>query len=158
MDEYERAIQTIPISSKKSDRKVNDPRFEIDQGLYRSNSANDLLDIKEGKQTKLEKAKKKKQLPRTMSAKAYFDHYDINNCEHCQGIDKILKKDKSKLSSFIRKNPYFLRLFGNPRYDRSSPFLFVEDHKNKIDDDKIGLLPMPTKPKLIYMKFKEKWL
>jgi hypothetical protein len=66
----------------------------------------------------------------------------------------MLKKDKSKLSDFIENNSSFLKLFGNPRYDKSSPFLFVEDHKNRIDDDRIGLLPIPSKPRLI-MKSKD---
>ena len=155
-DDEPRAIKTIPVSSQKTYKNQTDPRFVIDQELYRSNSANDLLDLKEGKKTKSQKIKTKKNLPRTISAKSYFDHYDVNNCEHCHGIDNMLKKDKSKLSSFIKKNPYFLRLFGNPRYDKSSPFLFVEDHKNKIDDDKIGLLPIPSKPKIILKSKEEK--
>ena len=156
-EEEPRAIKTIPISSQKSYKMKTDPKFVIDTELYRSNSANDLLDMKENKRKiKSEKSKKKKHpfLQRTTSAKTYFDHYDYKNCEHCPGIDNILKKDKSKLSSFIEKNPSFLKLFGNPRYNKSSPFLFVEDHKNRIDDERIGLLPIPSKPKII-MKTKD---
>ena len=152
-----RVIKTIPISSQKSSKMKTDPKFLIDKELYRSNSANDLLDIKENKRKiKSEKSKKKKHpfLQRTTSARTYFDHYNYKNCEHCPGLDNILKKDKSKLSSFIEKNPSFLKLFGNPRYNKSSPFLFVEDHKNRIDDDRIGLLPIPSKPKII-MKSKD---
>lgn len=152
----QREIRTIPISSHKTYKNKTEPGLLNDQELYRSNSANDLLNLKENKKkTKTERIKKRNpNFHRTSSAKSYFDHYDLNNCEHCQGIDKLLKKDKSKLSSFIEKNPSFLKLFGNPRYDRNSPFLFVEDHKNKIDDDRIGLLPIPTKPKII-MKSKD---
>ena len=157
MDEYDsRAIRTIPVSSKKEYKNQTDPRFDLNQELYHSNSANNLLNLREDKKAKSEKIKKKKHLPRTKSAKSYFDHYDINNCEHCQGIQNMLKKDKSKLSTFIQENPYFLKLFGNPRYDKNTPFLFVEDHKNNIDDDKIGLLPLPSKPKVIMKSDEEK--
>ena len=156
MDDDSRQAQTIPIGySQKTYKNKSDPKFGVDPELYRSNSANDLLDLKENKsKIRDDSSKKKKPFPRTISAKTYFDHYDINNCEHCYGIDNMLKKDKSKLSDFIENNPSFLKLFGNPRYDKSSPFLFVEDHKNRIDDDRIGLLPIPSKPRLI-MKSKD---
>ena len=158
MDEEEsRKIKTIPISNRKVYKTKTDPRFEIDQELYRSNSANDLLDLKEDqKKPKTQASKKKKTSPlqRTTSARGMFDHYNEKNCEHCPGINNMLNEDKSKLSSFIENNPQFLKLFGNPRYNKSSPFLFVEDHKNRIDDNRIGLLPIPSKPKLI-MKTKD---
>ena len=156
-EEEPKSMKTIPLSNQKTYKNKTDPRFAIDQELFYSNSESKLLDIKENKEKeKLTNVKKKKHpyLQRTISAKSYFDHYDLNNCEYCRGIDNILKKDKSKLSSFIEDNPLFLRLFGNPRYNKSSPFLFVEDHKNKIDDDRIGLLPIPSKPKLT-MKSKD---
>jgi len=146
-----RVIKTIPISSQKSSKMKTDPKFLIDKELYRSNSANDLLDLKENNnKSKISDLtqKKNKYMQRTPSAKNYFDHYDINNCEYCYGIDDLLKEDKSNLSSFIQNNPSFLRLFGNPRYNESSPFLFVEDQKNRLDDDQIGLLPIPSKPVL----------
>ena len=156
-EEEPRVIKTIPHSNQKYYKNRTDPKFEIDKELYRSNSANDLLEIKEkNSKTKSDRSKKKKRphLYRTMSAKSFFDHYDLKNCEYCQGIDNLLKKDKSNLSSFIQKNPSFLKLFGNPRYNKSSPFLFVEDHKNRIDDERIGLLPIPSKPAII-MKSKD---
>ena len=156
MDDDSRQAQTIPVGyNQKTYKNKSDPNFGVDPELYRSNSANDLLDLKE-KENKIrtDSTKKKKPFPRTISAKTYFDHYDINNCEHCYGIDNMLKKDKSKLSDFIVNNSSFLKLFGNPRYDKSSPFLFVEDHKNRIDDERIGLLPIPSKPRLI-MKSKD---
>ena len=155
--EESRKIKTIPISNRKVYKTKTDPRFAIDQELYRSNSANDLLNLKENnKIPKSEISKKKKSSPfqRTTTTRGIFDHYNENNCEHCPGINNILNKDKSKLSSFIENNPQFLKLFGNPRYNKSSPFLFVEDHKNRIDDNRIGLLPIPSKPKLT-MKSKD---
>ena len=157
-EEEPKVIKTNPHSNQKYYQKqITDPKFEIDKELYHSNSANDLLDLKENKtKIKSERSKKKKHphLYRSMSAKTFFDHYDLKNCEYCQGIDNLLKLDKSNLSSFIQKNPSFLKLFGNPRYNKSSPFLFVEDHKNRVDDERIGLLPIPSKPKLI-MKSKD---
>ena len=155
MDEDSRHIRTSPYIQNTQKNK-NDSKL-IDQELYHSNSANDLLDLKENKKktkTKSDSTQKKKNFPRTRSANTYFDHYDINNCEYCYGIDDMLEEDKSKLSSFIENNPTFLKLFGNKRYNKKSPFLFVEDHKNRIDDDRIGLLPIPSKPKVI-MKSKE---
>jgi hypothetical protein len=159
MDEYEdepRSIHTIPVSSQKNFKMKTEPESqpEKDKELYHSNSANNLLDLKEVKNK--EKASKKKKHPilqRNVSAKC-FDHYDKRNCEHCQGISRLMKQDKSKLSSYIENNSSFLKLFGNPRYNQSSPFLFVEDHKKRIDDDRIGLLPIPSKPRLI-MKSKD---
>ena len=54
-----RTIKTIPISSKKSLKNKTEP-FIIDQELYRSNSANDLLDLKENKKNiKTDRTKKK---------------------------------------------------------------------------------------------------
>ena len=156
-EEEPRVIKTILISSQKSYKMKSVPKFIIDKELYGSNNVNDLLYMKENKRKiKSEKSKIKKHpfLQRTTSAKTYFDHYDYKNCEHCPDIDNILKKDKLKLSLFIDKNPSFLKLFGNSKYNKSSPFLFVEDHKNRIDDERIGLLPIPSKPKII-MKTKD---
>ena len=62
-------------------------------------------------------------------------------------IKKIIKKDKDELSSYIQNNTQEVELFGNPRYNRSSPYLFVEDVKNQLSEKKMGLVPLPSKKK-----------
>lgn len=159
MEEYEEEPKGIFIISGSGQKNVNsrtEPKLTNEKQLCHSNSANDLLDIKEARKKKRSERSRKQKYPfyqRNSSAKC-FDHYDRKNCEHCQGINKLLKKDKSKLSIFIENNCPFLKLFGNPRYNKSSPLLFVEDHKKNIDDERIGLLPIPSKPTLI-MKTKD---
>ena len=73
------------------------------------------------------------------------DHKHSTHCKFCKGFRKILKKDRSELSSYIENNLSFLRLLGNQRYNQNSPFLFVEDHKNKIPERQMGLVPIPVK-------------
>ena len=73
------------------------------------------------------------------------DHKHSTHCKFCKGFHKILKKDRSELSSYIENNLSFLRLLGNQRYNKNSPFLFVEDHKNKIPERQMGLVPIPVK-------------
>ena len=62
-----------------------------------------------------------------------------------ENIKKIMRKNKKELSNCIEndggKN---LKLFGNSRYNKKSPSLFVEDLKKKIPSKKMGLIPMPT--------------
>ena len=145
--EEENNIKTIN-SNLKSYKSNTEPKFESQNHL---NNYNSMTDINNAKTLKVhsEKSKRKKRVSRSISEKAFFDHYDIKNCEHCKGIDYLMEKDKSKLSSFIQDNSQFLNLFGNKRYNRSSPYLFVEDHKCGIDDERIGLVPIPSKPRLV---------
>ena len=132
----------------KTYKSHTEPKFESKNHLYNSNSMTDLNNAKTVK-VNSSKSKNKRHYPRSTSAKVFFDHYDKNNCEHCKGIDNLMENDKSKLSSFIQNNSQFLNLFGNKRYNRSSPYLFVEDHKCGYDDERIGLIPIPSKPRII---------
>lgn len=61
-------------------------------------------------------------------------------------LNKMLRKDKRRLSDYIVNNPKYVKLYGNKRY-LNNPLLFVQDHKKKIDDSKIGLIPVPLKKK-----------
>ena len=131
----------------KTYKSHTEPKFESKKHLYNSNSMTDLNNAKTVK-VNSSKSKNKRHYPRSTSEKV-FDHYDKKNCEHCKGIDNLMENDKSKLSSFIQNNSQFLNLFGNKRYNRSSPYLFVEDHKCGYDDERIGLIPIPSKPRII---------
>ena len=73
------------------------------------------------------------------------DHKHTSHCKYCKSFQKLLKKDRRALSTYIQDNSNYLRLLGNQRYKENSPFLFVEDYKNKISEKKIGLMPIPIK-------------
>ena len=68
-----------------------------------------------------------------------------SNCKNCNNFQKLLKKDKTELSIYIENNLKFLKLFGNQRYNESSPSLFVQDYKKKLSEKKMGLVPIPDK-------------
>ena len=62
-----------------------------------------------------------------------------------ENLRKLLRKNKLELSQCIEnKMDKNLKLFGNSRYNKESPSLFVEDMKKKISSKKMGLIPMPT--------------
>ena len=137
MDEDNNA-KTIS-SNMKPFKSFTEPRSVSNKKIY-------VTDSNERKSNKMsDNSQKKRRFPRSISEKVIFDHYDKKNCVYCKGIDNLVKNDKSKLSIFIQDNSQYLKLFGNQRYNRSSPYLFVEDHKSGIDD-RIGLVPIPSKP------------
>ena len=86
---------------------------------------------------------------RSKSKKKYktitHDHKHTSHCKYCKGFQKLLKKERRALSTYIQDNSNFLKLLGNQRYTENSPFLFVEDYKNKISEKKMGLMPIPIK-------------
>ena len=49
-----------------------------------------------------------------------------------------------ELSKTILNENNKLKLFGNSRYNKKNPSLFVQDIKNKISNKKMGLVPMPS--------------
>ena len=107
------------IKSEKEKRKV------IRQLLHKKNIIESMKESKESKDSKV------KQTP-----------YKKGN-----NLRKIIKKNKNDLSDLIQNNSQKVELFGNPRYNRSSPILFVEDFKNNIPEKKMGLVPLPSKKK-----------
>ena len=145
--EEQNNIRIINFNNKPY-KSFTEPIFDSNKKLYNYNTMTNLENIKQSK-IHSENSKKKKRLPRAISVKGFFDHYDKKNCEYCKGIEKLVENDKSKLSSFIQGNSQYLNLFGNKRYNRRSPYLFVEDHKCGRDDDRIGLVPIPSKPRVI---------
>ena len=145
--EGENNIKTISPSSKVY-KSLTEPKFISGKRIYNLDLLTDLNTNTKSIKLHSDNTKMKKKFPRSISVKTYFDHYDKRNCEYCEGIDSLVEDDKSKLSSFIQDNSKFLKLFGNRRYNRSSPYLFVEDYKYG-KDDKIGLVPIPSKPRVI---------
>ena len=66
-------------------------------------------------------------------------------------MKKIIKKNKLELSYYIEnKDNKNLKLFGNSRYNKKPPNLYVEDIKKKIPSKKMGLIPMPRSETDIY--------
>ena len=60
-------------------------------------------------------------------------------------MKRLIRKNKLELSNCIEnKGGKNLKLFGNSRYNKKSPLLFVDDLKKKISSKKMGLIPMPT--------------
>ena len=145
--EGENNIRTISPNSKAY-KSFTEPKFISGKRIYNLDSLTDINTNTKSIKLHSDNTKIKKKFPRSISVKTYFDHYDKKNCEYCEGIDSLVEDDKSKLSSFIQDNSKFLKLFGNRRYNRSSPYLFVEDHKCG-KDYKFGLVPIPSKPRVI---------
>ncbi len=75
------------------------------------------------------------------------DHKHTSHCKYCKSFQKLLKKDRRALSSYIEDNSNLLKLLGNQRYKENSPFLFVEDYKNKISEKKNGFGTHPCQEK-----------
>ena len=60
-------------------------------------------------------------------------------------MKRLIRKNKLELSNCIEnKGGKNIKLFGNSRYNKKSPLLFVDDLKKKISSKKMGLIPMPT--------------
>lgn len=81
------------------------------------------------------------------------ENYNLEKFKHAKRyltsnhrLNKMLKKDKRRLSDYIVNNPKYIKLYGNKRY-HNNPLLFVQDQKKKVDDKKIGLIPVPLKVK-----------
>ena len=70
-------------------------------------------------------------------------------------LKKIIRKNKLELSYCIENKGKNLKLFGNKRYNKKPPNLFVEDIKNNIPSEKMGLIPMPTSKDNITDYYKE---
>ena len=92
-----------------------------------------------------EKRQIAKNILRMHSKNNLYKHKHSFNCKNCNSFHKLLKKDKNDLSLYIENNLKYLKLFGNQRYNKSCPSLFVEDYKRKISEKKMGLVPIPAK-------------
>ena len=71
MNDDSRPIKTSPHYQKPFKNK-NDPTFIINKDLYRSNSDNDLLDLKDNKNKNKSKNHKKNHYPKTKSEVTYL--------------------------------------------------------------------------------------
>ena len=76
---------------------------------------------------------------------SHSNHKHSSRCKYCTGFHKLIKREENILSAYIENNVSFLTLLGNPRYNKTSPFLFVEDHKNNLSEKTMGLMPIPVK-------------
>ena len=60
-------------------------------------------------------------------------------------MKNIIRKNKLELVNCIEnKGEKHLKLFGNSRYNKKPPSLFVDDLKKKVSSKKMGLVPMLT--------------
>jgi len=75
------------------------------------------------------------------------NHEKCSSCNICHHIKKMIRKDKRRLSDYIVNNEKYVKLFGNSRYNNKPPSLFVKDEKKKLDQKKVGLIPLPLKSK-----------
>ena len=79
------------------------------------------------------------------NTKILHNHKHTSNCKNCHSFNKLLKKDKNDLYIYIENNLKYLKLFGNQRYNKNSPSLFIEDYKKRLPQKKMGLVPIPAK-------------
>ena len=97
----------------------------------------------------MDQEKEKRQIAKSIlrihSKNNLYKHKHSLNCKNCYSFNGLLKKDKNDLSLYIENNLKYLKLFGNQRYNKSCPSLFVEDYKKRISEKKMGLVPIPTK-------------
>ena len=129
-------------SRSKRDFTKEKIRYKI---LKHSNSETDftIKKVKEKREVIRRYLKKKNRIiaeTNYSSSKGGFLSYKKGN-----NLKKIIKKNKLDLSDCIEnKAEKNLKLFGNSRYNKKSPKLFVEDMKKKISSKKMGLIPMLT--------------
>lgn len=140
--------------SKKKDNNIPKKKISLkSEILNHYNSDTDFIidSEKERRKTIRQYLRKKNKLPsnKDNSRKKYYAFKKGYN------LKKIIKKDKGELSDLIEGNSQKVKLFGNPRYNKNNPSLFVEDLKNRIPSNKMGLVPLPSKKKGITDGYKE---
>ena len=140
-DEEEKTFTEFLIKHKRHRKNRNDFNKSY---IKQSNSDTNFILSKE-KELRNEVEEDIRIKSKTMYKSIAHNHKHSSHCKYCKGFHKILKKDRSDLSTYIENNLSFLRLLGNQRYNKNSPFLFVEDQRNKIPERKMGLVPIPVK-------------
>ena len=60
-------------------------------------------------------------------------------------LKRLFRNDSTHLTQYINKNYDRLKLFGNRRYNKKPPKIFVRDVKYNTDINKLGLIPLPKK-------------
>ena len=141
---------------KKKEKMIEKKKISLKSDiLIHYNSDTDFIvnSEKERRKTIRQYLRKKNKLPsnkdKDNSKKKYYSFKKGYN------LKKIIKKDKGELSDLIEGNSQKVKLFGNPRYNKNNPTLFVEDLKNRIPSNKMGLVPLPSKKKDITDGYKE---
>lgn len=124
--------------SKKDFKKEANKANIFIKELAHSNSETDFIKkkVKEKRKIILRYLRKKNKILST--------NQTLNTYQKGSTFRKMIKKNKLELSQCIeKKGDKDIKLFGNPRYKNNPPYLFVQDVKKKISDEKIGLIPMP---------------
>ena len=141
MDEEEKTFTEFLIQRKRHRKNRNDSTSSY---IRQSNSDTNFI-IKKERELRNEVEEDIRSKTKKTFKSITHDHKHSSHCKYCKGFRKLLKKDQNDLSTYIENNESYLRLLGNQRYNKNSPFLFVEDHKNRIPERKMGLVPIPVK-------------
>ena len=139
--EEEKTFTEFLMQRKRHRKNRND---EIISNIKQSNSDTNFIISKE-RELRNEVKEDIRSKAKNIFKRITHNHKHSYHCKYCKGFHKLLKKDQNELSTYIENNLSYLRLLGNQRYNKNSPFLFVEDHKNKIPERKMGLVPIPVK-------------
>ena len=129
---------------KRTLKKGNSKKYTLKKIKY-SKSESDFIikTVKEKRKIILKYLRKKNKIVPDINytnSKERITTYKKGN-----NVRKIIRKNKLELSDCIEnKGGKNLKLFGNKRYNKNSPNLFVEDLKKKISSKKMGLIPMLT--------------
>ena len=127
----------------KSKKKESKNFFKI---LKRSNSETEFIIITTKERRKIiRKYLRKKNIKKKYSnIKTSNSNIKYSFFKKGENVNKIIKRNKMELSKTILNENNKLKLFGNSRYNKKNPSLFVQDIKNKISNKKMGLVPMPS--------------
>ena len=140
-------VKNKPKKKEKSQIKNKSNKKEPLLALKHSNSDSDFIIKTEKDRRKIirQYLRKKNKLQSIQYSKD--TKFKSSPNKKGQNLKKIIKKNKNELSHYIQNNTQKVKLFGNPRYDKNSPTLFVEDFKNNLPEKKMGLIPLPSKKK-----------
>ena len=136
-------------NKKKSKDKTKNSkikRYALKEKLKHSNSETHFImkTVKEKRKIILKYLRKKNKINK-ISLTNVNTSKRIISLKKGGDFKKIMRKNKKELSNCIENDEgKNLKLFGNARYNKKSPSLFVEDFKKKIPSKKMGLIPMPT--------------
>ena len=143
------------FNNKKSQKKLKNSqtkKYYALKNLKHSKSESDFIIkvVKEKRKIIHKYLRKKNKIINNTNSKERSGYKKENN------LKKIIRKNKLELSYCIEnKGCKNLILFGNKRYNKKPPNLFVEDIKNNIPSEKMGLIPMPTSKDNITDYYKE---
>ena len=129
--------------SKKKDKYKGKKRIILKKLIHSNSDSDFVIKVEKGRRKiNRQLLYKKNIIEKPKDSKLKQIPYKKGN-----NLKKIMNKNKNDLSDYIQNNSQKVELFGNPRYDRNSPILFVEDFKNNLPEKKMGLVPLPSKKK-----------